>query len=91
MGPPDLDLRTKTGWDKAKNSAKSRQTLFSLFSPPWSSLRLHRINEAKYGEDHKWTKAVERSAVFLEELRLVLRCLAICGIKHAIGEGTSLR
>ena len=29
---------------------------------------------------------MERSEAFVEELKLVTRCLALCGVKHAIGD-----
>ena len=82
----DVDLRTKQGWDRMKLTAKGRSVLFTHYAPPCEALRLHRINEATYGSDHRWTRAAVRSEAYVEELRITTRCLSLAAIKHAIGD-----
>ena len=55
------NLLTHPGWDRAKKVAKSRETMFTHYSPPWLTLRRKLISEATHGEDHRWTKELTRT------------------------------
>ena len=84
------DMRTRAGWDKAKIQAKSRSVLYTHFSPPWDATRQVRIQEGQLGVDHGRVKTLLRSERFVEEMKLVNRALALCLIKHAIGDFFSI-
>ena len=86
----DFDLKTKHGWDRAKILAKSRTIMYQHFSPPWTAVRELCIVRDRYGEDDGRTKRIMRSDTFVTELRMALRCVSLCTIRHSIGDFFSM-
>ena len=84
------NLLTHSGWDRAKKVAKSRDTMFTHYSPPWLALRRRLISGALHGEDHRWTKELSRTEQYAREVKVAIRCLSLCAIHHAIGDFSRL-
>jgi len=81
-----FDLHTTQGWDRAKKAAKEREELFTHFHPPWQALSRRAIAADRFGDGHPKVIAQNRSQEYLQELKVVIRCFSLCGIKHAIGD-----
>ena len=63
----DFDLKTKTGWERAKQLAKKRGVLFSHYSPDLTVQRqLSRVT-AVHGEDHRRTQQMTKTDAYGDE------------------------
>ena len=80
------NLMAPSGWDRVKKEAKERKVLFEHYSPPWRMVRKHSTAQASFGEKSRQVKAVTNLPEFDQETKMIRRCLALCEVKHCLGD-----
>ena len=73
-----------------KKEAKERKVLFEHYSPPWRMVRKHSTAQASFGEKSRQVRVVTSLPEFDQETKMIRRCLALCEVKHCLGDFVAL-